>query len=77
MEWRASTIVLQKNKDEAVRVAKHLDVYLFKAHEKETPSMFTVHCQKEAKNCYCDSNDCHLYSDEKVAQDIIDAKLFA
>ena len=39
--------------------------------------MFISHCQNEAKNCFWDSNDRPLYSDEKAAQDIIDEKPFA
>ena len=39
--------------------------------------MFTVYFQKEAKNYFWDSNNCPLYSNEKVAQDIIDEKPFA
>ena len=67
----------KKFKDEAVMVTKHLAVYLFKAHGKETLSMFTAHYQKEAKNCYWCSNYCPLYSNEKAAQDIIDEKSFS
>ena len=37
--------------------------------------MFTAYFQKEAKNCFWDSNR-PLYSKEKAAQDIIDEKPF-
>ena len=63
--------------DEAARVAKHLTAYLFKAHGKETLSVFISHCQKKGKNFYWDSNDSPLCSNEKAAQDIIDEKPFA
>ena len=39
--------------------------------------MFASHHQKETKNCFWESNNRPLYSDEKAAQDIIDEKPFA
>jgi len=57
-------------------VAKHIAAYLYKKHGKEVLSIFTTHFQKEAKNCFWDSNDRPLYSEEKAAQDIINEKPF-
>ena len=39
--------------------------------------MFTVYYQKEAKNCFQNSNDYPLYSDKKAVQNIINEQPFA
>ena len=58
-------------------MAKYIATYLYKEHRKEVLTIFTARYQKEAKNYFWNSNNRSLYSNEKVAQDIIDEKPFA
>ena len=78
-KWSGEYQLLYRKKfqSEAVRVAKHVAAHLHKKYGKDVLSMFTAHYQSEAKNCFWDSNDRPLHSEEKAAQDIIDTEPFA
>ena len=78
-KWNGDYQLLHRKRfrEEAVRVAKRLATYLYKEHGKDVLPMFAAHHQKEAKNCFWDSNNKTSCSDEKEAQDVIDEKPFA